>query len=150
MSKKIFIITILIFAIFVFAGSLFLAQKNNNFYKKISLGDVVLKTEIALSPLEKQKGLSGRNYMGENNAMLFVFSQPDLYPFWMKDMKFPIDIIWLDDNLKIINVEKNVSPKTYPEEFLPHLPAKFVLEVNGGWSDKNKTKEGMVALILNK
>ena len=38
--------------------------------------------------------------------MLFIFSQPDFYPFWMKDMKFPIDIIWLDENLQIINIEK--------------------------------------------
>ena len=151
MNRKTFIIiTSTIAVVFIFAAGLFLVIKNNSSYKKIKLGDVILKTEIALSADEKQKGLSGRDYMKENNGMLFIFPQSGLYPFWMKDMKFPIDIIWLDDGLKIIGLEKNIKPNTFPEKFSPPSPAKFVLEVNGGWSDENKIKEGMTARVLNK
>ena len=151
MNRKTFIIiTSTIAIVFIFATGLFLVKKNNNFYKNIRLGDVVLKTEIVSSPFEKQKGLSGRDYMKENNGMLFIFPQSRLYPFWMKNMKFPIDIIWLDDELKIIGLEKNINPNTFPEKFFPPSLAKFVLEVNGGWSDENKIKEGMTARILNK
>ena len=151
MNKKCFKITASIIAtIFIFAAGLFLIKKDNNSYKKIKLGDVILKTEIALSADEKQKGLSGRDYMTKNRAMLFVFRQSGSYSFWMKDMKFPIDIIWLDDGLKIIGLEKNINPNTFPEKFSPPSPAKFVLEVNGGWSDENKIKEGITARILNK
>ena len=151
MNRKTFIIiTSTIAVVFIFAAGLFLVIKNNSSYKKIKLGDVVLKAEIALSTGEKQKGLSGRDYMKENNGMLFIFPQSGLYPFWMKDMKFPIDIIWLDDELKIIGLEKNINPNTLPEKFFPPSLAKFVLEVNGGWSDENKIKEGMTARVLNK
>ena len=151
MNRKTFIIiTSTIAVVFIFAAGLFLVIKNNSSYKKIKLGDVILKTEIALSADEKQKGLSGRDYMKENNGMLFIFPQSGLYPFWMKDMKFPIDIIWLDDGLKIIGLEKNINPNTFPEKFSPPSPAKFVLEVNSGWSDENEIKEGMTARILNK
>src|SRR3989344_6369116 len=151
MSKKYFIISVSIIAtIFIFAAGLFLIKKDNDSYKKMKLGDVILKTEIALSADEKQKGLSGRDYLTKNRAMLFVFRQSGSYSFWMKNMKFPIDIIWLDDELKIIGLEKNINPNTFPEKFSPPSPAKFVLEVNGGWSDENKIKEGMTARVLNK
>ena len=151
MNRKTFIIiTSTIAVVFIFAVGLFLIKKDNNSYKKIKLGDVVLKTEIALSADEKQKGLSGRDYLAKNKGMLFIFPQSGSYPFWMKDMKFPIDIIWLDDDFKIIGIEKNINPNSFPENFSPPSPAKFVLEVNGGWSDENKIKEGMTARVLNK
>ena len=129
--------------VLVFAASMFLNKKDTSSYKKIIIGNVVVKAEIAALLTEKQKGLSSRNFMRKNSGMLFIFSQPDFYPFWMKDMKFPIDIIWLDENLQIINIEKNITPDTFPKKFMPQLPAKYVLEVNGGWSDKNEVKKGV-------
>ena len=127
----------------IFATNIFLNKKDSSSYKKIIIGDRVIKVESAESVMEKQKGLSGRNFMRTNNGMLFIFSQSDYYPFWMKDMKFPIDIIWIDEKLKIIGFEKNINPNSFPKKFIPQLPAKYVLEVNGGWSDKNEIKEGI-------
>lgn len=142
MAKKILYLILMSVAL-VFAASIFLNKKDVSFHKEIIIGSAVVKVEIAMSPTEKQKGLSGRNFMGKNSGMLFVFSQPGIYRFWMKDMKFPIDIIWLDENLRIINIEKNINPNTFPKKFMPRLPAKYALEVNGDWSDKNKIKEGL-------
>jgi len=127
----------------IFATNIFLNKKDSSSYKKIIIGDRVIKVESAESVMEKQKGLSGRNFMRTNNGMLFIFSQSDYYPFWMKDMKFPIDIIWIDEKLKIIGFEKNINPNSFPKKFIPQLPAKYVLEVNGGWSDENEIKEGV-------
>ena len=149
MDKKI-LAFIFISVALIFMASIFLNKKDASLHKEIIVGNVAVKVEIAASSAEKQEGLSGRNFMRKNSGMLFVFSQPDLYPFWMKDMKFPIDIIWLDENLRIINIEKNITPGSFPKKFTPQLPAKYALEVNNGWSDKNKIKEGMAALILNK
>ena len=142
MNKKI-LAFIFISVALVFSASIFLNKKDTSFHKEIIIGNIVVKVKIAESPAEKQKGLSGRNFMRKNSGMLFIFSQPDFYPFWMKDMEFPIDIIWLDENLQIINIEKNITPDTFPKKFMPRLPAKYALEVNGGWSDKNEVKEGI-------
>ncbi|KKT21349.1 MAG: hypothetical protein UW04_C0005G0004 [Parcubacteria group bacterium GW2011_GWB1_43_8] len=142
MNKKIRYL-ILISIVLIFATNLFLNKKDASSHKKIIIGNRVIRAENAESVMEKQKGLSGRNFMRKNNGMLFTFSQSDYYSFWMKDMKFPIDIIWIDENLRIINIEKNITPDTFPKKFIPQLPAKYVLEVNGGWSDKNEIKEGI-------
>jgi len=142
MNKKIWYLILISIAL-IFATNIFLNKKDTSSYKKIIIGDKVIKVESAESVMEKQKGLSGRNFMRTNNGMLFVFSQLGLYSFWMKDMKFPIDIIGIDENLRIINIKKNITPDTFPKKFIPQLPAKYVLEVNGGWSDKNEIKEGI-------
>lgn len=142
MDKKIWYLMLISVAL-VFAASVFLNKKDSFSHKKIIIGNIAVKAEIAKSLAEKQKGLSGRSFMRKNSGMLFVFSQPDFYSFWMKDMEFPIDIIWLDENLRIINIEKNITPDTFPKKFIPQRPAKYALEVNGGWSDKNKIKNGV-------
>ena len=133
-------------------GALFafsMDEKEKDF-ATVEINGAILMAEVVSHRTSRARGLSGREMLGEREAMLFIFDEPDYYGIWMKDMKFPIDIIWLDDELKIIGLEKNINPNTFPEKFSPPSPAKFVLEVNGGWSDENKIKEGMTARILNK
>lgn len=90
----------------------------------------------------KTKGLSNRPSLAEDSAMLFVFDEPDKYGIWMKDMKFSIDIFWLDEKGKIIHIEKNVSPETYPNVFFPPHKSLYVLEANAGFADANRLKVG--------
>src|SRR3989338_8221873 len=82
--------------------------------------------------------------------MLFIFDKPDNYGFWMKDMRFPIDIIWLDQNFKVVHVEKSVATSTYPKVFYPSGPATYVLEVNSGISDSINLQIGDEAKFLKK
>jgi uncharacterized membrane protein (UPF0127 family) len=89
-------------------------------------------------------GLSGRASLVKGSAMLFVFDEPDTYGFWMKDMKFPIDIIWLDENNKIVYIEKSVSIDSYPEQFFPPEKSLYVIEANAGFSDENKLEVGNI------
>jgi uncharacterized protein len=87
---------------------------------------------IADSPREWERGLSGRKSLKSDEGMLFVFPEPTTPAFWMKDMRFAIDIIWLDENKKIVDIERNISPDTYPKKFSPPVPVRYVLETNPG------------------
>ncbi len=97
---------------------------------------------VASTVQERERGLSGTESLPEDSAMLFTFDKPDFYGIWMKDMKIPIDIFWLDENYKIIHIEENISPQTYPKVFLPPEKSTYVLETNAGFAEKNKLKEG--------
>jgi uncharacterized protein len=88
---------------------------------------------IADTPTKLQLGLSGYPGLKENEGMLFVFDKADYHGIWMKDMLFSIDILWLDDDLNVVDAHTNVSPDTFPDVFQPKTPARFVLETNGGW-----------------
>ena len=156
--KKIIFLVVVALAIFFIGDFLFSGRENQFFplknlkeeniiYKNIAMGDSVIKAEIALSEEEKRKGLSGRKFLPEDAGMLFIFDKPNLYVFWMKEMKFPIDIIWIGDNLEIIDITENLNPDSYPRTFFPSKPAQFVVEVNAGWVKKHYIKKGMTVRI---
>ncbi len=111
----------------------------------VKIGDVNVKVELAVTPQAKQLGLGGRTSLGENEGMLFVFLMPGKYAFWMKDMKFPIDILWIRDDGEVVYIKKNVKPESYPETFKPEENVKYVLEVPAGFSEKNNLKVGAKA-----
>jgi uncharacterized membrane protein (UPF0127 family) len=98
----------------------------------LKVGNTNLILEIADTEAERTQGLSGRDSLVVNHGMLFVFDEPGNYGFWMKDMRFPIDIIFLDVNLRVINVYEGVKPDSFPTPFYPVAPAKYVLEINSG------------------
>src|SRR3989344_2910459 len=110
----------------------------------LSINGVEIKIEIADESNEQSRGLSGREYLAPDGGMLFVFPERTIPGFWMKEMNFSLDFIWIDESGKIVEITKNVSPATYPKTFLPPSPIKYVLEVNAGWSDKNNIKIGNV------
>lgn len=107
---------------------------------KISGKEIVV--EIADDDKERNQGLSGRKSLGKNEGMLFIFPLSAKYSFWMKDMNFALDIIWIDENKQVSAVSKNIVPETYPASFSPSDTVKYVLEVNAGWAEKNNIKEG--------
>lgn len=102
----------------------------------ISIADATLNVEYARTDAERVLGLSGRESMPENQGLLFIFDTPNIYNFWMKDMNFPIDIIWIDENWRVIGITEDIKPETFPETFSPESPAEFVLEVNAGVASK--------------
>ncbi len=99
-------------------------------------GGRTVKLDIAQSEATREKGLGGRESMADDRGMLFVFDQPDKECFWMKDMQFSIDIIWLNTAKQVVHVERNLSPETYPASYCPELPAKYVVELNAGQAEK--------------
>ncbi|OHB17739.1 MAG: hypothetical protein A2749_01730 [Parcubacteria group bacterium RIFCSPHIGHO2_01_FULL_45_26] len=91
-----------------------------------------LTFEVADNPEEQAMGLSGRKFMPPDHGMLFVFPTPTKPGFWMKDMLFPLDIIWLDRNWEITQINEDVSPETYPKIYQSATIIKYVLELNAG------------------
>lgn len=102
---------------------------------------------IADTPLLWERGLSYRKKLGINEGMLFVFSKPQKYGFWMKDMRFSTDIIFFDENRIVVDVWENAAPSTYPKIFTPTSPAKYVLEVRSGFFADHALKVGNILEI---
>jgi uncharacterized membrane protein (UPF0127 family) len=114
--------------------------------------------EIASTSEKQEKGLSGKSKLMEfvrdqkirTEGMLFIFDKSKILNFWMKDMKFDLDIIWLDENLKIVHVEKNALASSYDKQNPANSTiysngnnlAKYVLEINSGLSSKLNLKIG--------
>jgi len=113
----------------------------------VIIGNHSFVVDIADTEKLREKGLSFRKTLNKDSGMIFVFEKPETHHFWMKDMDFPIDIIWIDEDLKIGNIEKNIDPKTYPNSYSPESPSQYVLEINGGRSDELGIKEGEPVII---
>ncbi len=110
-------------------------------------GKVILEdVEVVKSKWKKVKGLMFRKGLPEKSGMLFVSDEESRPGFWMLGMRFPIDMIFLNEDMRVIDVIKNVQPmKPHPNSWgvhSPKEPAKYVLEVNAGFVEKNKIKKG--------
>lgn len=103
---------------------------------------VTVTVELARSVHEKVRGLSGRTELRPGRGMLFVYEQAQPIGIWMKDMRFPLDIIWIRDN-RIVHVEKNAPPlvPSGPERVYT-ATGEAVLEVPAGFADRQKIRVG--------
>lgn len=114
---------------------------SNNGYRQVNItvNDVKLVADIAENSTQRSKGLSVKDTLNENEGMLFVFSAEREHSFWMKNMKFPIDIIWLDDDQEVVHVEHSLEP-CIPDSFCPtYKPDRnslYVLETVAGFTQK--------------
>ena len=94
-----------------------------------------LDIEIADDEYQTQTGLMYRDFIGQDQGMLFVFPEADYRAFYMKNTKIALDIIYTDADKKIVSFQKNAQP--FSETSLPsNIPAKYVLEVNAGLADQ--------------
>ncbi|MES2088068.1 MAG: DUF192 domain-containing protein [Patescibacteria group bacterium] len=109
---------------------------------ELDIGHSHLTVMIADIPALQIKGLGGRDFLADDQGMLFIFKDLAYPSIWMKDMHFPIDILWFNDEKKVVSVEKNVATSTYPKIYTPKLPARYVLETNAGFFEKNNLKIG--------
>ncbi|KKP89822.1 hypothetical protein A2456_00110 [Candidatus Nomurabacteria bacterium RIFOXYC2_FULL_36_19] len=142
---KYFLIVILFFLL----GLILINQPSRNLnlenIKYVKIAGQEIKVDLALTKEARAQGLSGRKDLKENEGMLFVFERSGNYLFWMKDMFFSIDIIWLGEDMKVIYIKKDARPELYPEIYGSQEgkpDARFILEVVSGFSDKNNLKVG--------
>lgn len=147
-NTKLLFLFFLIF-LFIFFLLLFNQKKYLNDYKKIKI-NIKNKTYtlfIADTEDKRRKGLSNIASIKNDEGMLFIFEQPDYYSFWMKDMKFPLDFIFLNDN-KIVDLLSNIDPSTYPQTFTSKSPADKVIELKSGEIKTLKLKQrGIIKFI---
>ncbi len=98
----------------------------------IVIGTAKIRIGIADTEAEREQGLSGRPSLASDEGLFFVTDSPSILGIWMKDMLFPIDVIWFDSNLKIVTIIPNMLPESYPTIYNPLSSAQFVLEVSSG------------------
>lgn len=109
--------------------------------------DATVIAEIASTPEAQRQGLSGRVSLGDDEGMLFVYSQPGPYQFWMKGMRFPLDVIWLRDGTVVDMVLDAPVPTDVPPILTSVSLANSVLEVNAGFVARHNIKIGTTAAI---
>ena len=119
-------------------------------YRQVNIivNGVMLFADVAATDEQRTKGLSVKDRLAENEAMLFVFDNEAKHAFWMKNMKFPIDIIWIDTEKTVVHIEHNLQPCS--SEFLcptyrPVTDSRYVLETVSGFAERyDIVKETMV------
>jgi uncharacterized membrane protein (UPF0127 family) len=107
-----------------------------------TFGTLPMYASIARTEAARTRGLSGTPSLPTDIAKVFVFESSSKYGFWMKDMNYPIDIIWVDETGEVVHVESNLAPETYPKSFAPGRPARVVIEVVAGGAVAAGIEEG--------
>ena len=118
----------------------------NSGYRQVNVtvNGVNLIADVASTDIQQTKGLAVKDHLNENEAMIFVFTTPGNHAFWMKDMKFPIDIIWMDANKTVVHIEHSLNPCT-PIScpiYQPNVDSLYVLETVAGFANKYHIVEG--------
>lgn len=111
---------------------------------RVFLGTASVRVEVAQTQTELARGLQYRSSLAKDSGMLFIFPQNVEAMFWMKNTLIPLDIIWLDENKKIVHIEKNVPPCLQEQcpVYGPSEQVVYVLEVNAGFADANDIAVG--------
>jgi uncharacterized membrane protein (UPF0127 family)/Tfp pilus assembly protein PilF len=117
-------------------------------HAKVTVNGFDVMADVAVTDEQRAKGLDIKNNLTENQGMLFVFEQPDRYGFWMKGMKFPIDIVWLDSNGTVTHIEHGLKPCPPANSnlvcpiYFPEKESLYVLETVPGFSMKHNLRLG--------
>jgi uncharacterized protein len=129
--------------ILVGAAGFFILRPQLQPHTMLHIGDGIFKTRVAKTLDEREKGLSNTPTLREDQALLFVFGVDGKWTIWMKDMNYPIDIVWLDKDKKVVHIVKNAPPESYPDEtFVSKDDARYVIEFLAGTADKKSIKIG--------
>lgn len=117
---------------------------------RVKIKTLDVNAKVAASIEDQKKGLGKRESMPLNEGLIFVFDNVGPYSFWMKDMQFAIDIIWLDEGKKVVDLVANAPAQPGKSDrdltlYKPRASAKYVLEVNAGLSSLNNIAVGDLA-----
>ena len=142
-----------IFALFCLFILIFLSFKieespRYSFKTHSSLGETTLNLAIIEKSEDLVRGLSGVSTLGDKEGLLFMFPVSNRAGIWMKDMNFAIDVIWFDENMKVVSIKENFTPDSYPEVAYPSADSRYVLEVISGFVKANKILLGDELKIL--
>ncbi|MBI2003731.1 MAG: DUF192 domain-containing protein [Parcubacteria group bacterium] len=123
----------------------FLVQRQFQDLISIKISNISIEAAVADTPEKRIQGLSGQAALPQNRGLLFIYDKPDFHGIWMKDMNFPLDIIWFDSDKKVSSILENAKPETFPDVFKPERSAQYILEVNAGFVEKHNIQIGLQA-----
>jgi uncharacterized protein len=118
--------------------------------EELTIGGATIHFERLTTPAAFARGLSGRQSLPQGQGLFFPFARDDYHGIWMKDMLFPIDIIWFDSTGCVVHIEHAAQPESYPHVFKPSVVARSVLEVNSGFAALYGVEVGTTCAILDK
>lgn len=162
MNKGLFVL--IIFAVFFgvlfwyFGGSgitdelPYYLKKVTNDIATIKLGSTKITAEIVTTPAAQARGLSGRERLPEGRGMLFKFSKPGIYTITMREMLFPIDIIWIKDG-RVVHMQNNAPAPAVGEDpvlYTPSQESTYILEVRQEVIEASGIRVGDEVSIENK
>ncbi len=110
-------------------------------FLEASGGPLELTVELARRDEERQRGLMYRTQLADDRGMLFVFERERRLAFWMKNTCIALDMIFVAADGLIVGIEENV-PTLNENTYSPGCPAKYVIEVNAGWTRKRGIRAG--------
>ena len=147
MNKKIFIfLVVALFVIFLFVIYKIIFEKNKLCFAENKCVDVEIADELS----ERQMGLMSVEKLDENEGMFFIFENSDKHSFWMKNTLIPLDIIWIGEELEVVDIQSSTPCIEEPcAVYSPAKEARYVLEVNYGFTEKEKIKIGDRIIWLN-
>lgn len=134
-------------ALILFGAWLVLSTMTSSSQQKVIFKTSEVIVETPETPEEFALGLGNRDSLNEDTGMLFVYDNEDQRYFWMENMRFSIDIIWIDADEVVVDITSNLSPDTYPDRFTSSEPSQYVLEVNAGYAEENDIKVGDKVII---
>ena len=137
-------IIILGYLFFYSADILFAPSTNQNSDNQVCFGSNCFYVTLAKTNAEKERGLMFIEYLDEGNGMFFIFDKDGNHPFWMKNTLIPLDIIWINNDGKVVFISENSQPckENFCSPIYPNANAKYVLEINAGISKKIGIKIG--------
>lgn len=114
-------------------------------YTSVNIGKTAIRAEVSDTKEERVTGLQLKDHLSDDEGMLFIYPKPAILSHWMKDMRIPLDMIWIDQNKTIIGIASDVPIcKAAPcEVYSSNIPAQYVLEVNAGFAAAHHLKLGM-------
>lgn len=115
---------------------------NSGPFYTLYVGSNAIDVTVADEYNERVLGLGGIEELRDSEGKLFIFDTDEKHGIWMKDMRIPIDIIWINKNLEVVHTTENVTPDTYPEIFYPSSDVRFAVEVNAHFVSSFKVKVG--------
>ncbi len=112
--------------------------------RQICIKDTCINVEVADTESTRLQGLMFRQPLAQDSGMLFIFEQEGRTGFWLKNVRFPLDLIWINQDKKIVDIQANAQPCQGEDclTYYPHKDASFGLEVNAGFAAKHKLRIG--------
>lgn len=115
---------------------------------RITIADTSVFVRVADTPAKQAQGLSGTDSLPSNQGMLFTFTRDGFWHIWMKNMNYPLDVLWLSDEGIVLHIEQNLSPDSYPTDYTSERPARMVLELPAGFVEAHHVTLGSKVTIF--
>ena len=116
---------------------------------QVIISGVVWTVVVANNDIDRVQGRSNKSLLYPQQGMLFAFNDLGKHLFWMKDMLIPLDMVFFDNNWKIIDIESNLQPDTFPNTYGGNINSQYIMEVNANEASAYGLKVGDRAILLN-